>query len=55
MKLQEAQAQQSNCLFIFLLEDLLVALLRFFLGLFSMVDNKAVELVQWWLNVWKEY
>lgn len=46
MKLQEAQAQQSNCLFIFLLEDILVDLLKFFLGLFAMVDNEAAELVQ---------
>lgn len=45
MKVKEAQAQESSCLLIFLLEDLLGDLLSF-LGLFPMVDNKAVELVQ---------
>lgn len=55
MTLQEAQAWQSSGLLLFLLEDLLVDLLRFFSGLFPMVDNKTSELVQWWLDVWKEY
>lgn len=46
MKLQEAQAQRSNWLLIFVFEDLLVDLLSFFSGLFPVVGNKAVELVQ---------
>lgn len=46
MKLQEAQAWQSNCLLMFLLENLVGDLLRFFSGLFPVVDNKTPEFVQ---------
>lgn len=57
MKLQEAWAQWSNWLLIFLLgkRDELVDLLKFFSTTFPMVDNEAIEIVQWWLNVWKGY